>query len=63
MIWVKKKKVKFEWHLWFAWCPVAIKVSKSERHIVWLQRVWRKAEYFDGFITTYEYSASPESRP
>lgn len=45
MRWCKTKLWKYEWHSWFAWCPVKvsdnIKGSKRTRCYVWWQHIER----------------------
>ena len=40
----------FEWHEWFAWHPVQIR----QKHF-WLEKVLRKADYYDPPFTSYIY--------
>ena len=44
-----KYKQSQEWHLWFAWFPVRLKISDTNIQWVWLESVYRKGnEYISG---------------
>lgn len=38
----QKIEEKEQWHKWFAWYPVKIKISHSESLAIWLEPVMRK---------------------
>jgi hypothetical protein len=50
-----KKETKWDWHVWFAWYPVAIASYADNTTYVWLERIERKLihenfETFDDYI-------------
>ena len=59
-----KHKIKeyYIWHKWYAWRPVVID-SENQRHIVWLDNVWRMFcdEYGDEF-TLYSLTKPNEKK-
>ena len=42
----KKIKEITKWHDWFAWYPIIIDIKNGYK-IVWLEKVSRKAHYFE----------------
>jgi hypothetical protein len=49
----------FEWHRWFAWHPVLLRVD-GELHLAWLQTVERMTNRY-GSITKWRYRLPPRS--
>jgi hypothetical protein len=51
---VQKRRLAIkEWHKWFAWYPVIIRIENDHNIKAWMQYVERKTEYF--WPTEWEY--------
>lgn len=40
----EKRKKKFEWHTWYAWYPVSVRMGECR----WLETVQRRRKYYAG---------------
>lgn len=58
----EKNQRRMNWHKWFAWYPVVIAEKDNHKIKIWLQYIWRKADYGllqeDGYryLWGWEYS-------
>jgi hypothetical protein len=53
-----KQYLRQNWHKWFAWFPVVIKVIDNRKQYCWLEYVERKGELILDYMAcdwTYEY--------
>jgi hypothetical protein len=51
--WEETKRIRAEWHKWFAWYPVVIRIEEGHKIKAWLQYVERKGIYCYGWAWEY----------
>lgn len=53
--WSKKVARKEEWHKWFAWYPVSVKVEDGEIQWAWFESIYRRMKYSGNVEMSREY--------
>jgi len=56
--WQERCRLKYtrksEWHKWFAWYPVTIKLTEEKRKVkIWLETIERKGDYYSDIASSF----------